>query len=247
MDSSLWDALPPDLTLPLDEVHVWRGSLVQPAAFVESLATTLSPDERARAAAFYFERDRQRFLVGRGLLRALLSAYLGIPARRIAFTYGPRGKPALSEACGCDLTFNVSHSHDLALYAITRARRIGVDIERIRELDVEGVAARFFSPAEIAALRALPAQERPAAFFRCWTRKEAFVKARGDGLALPLNQFDVSLTPGAARLSSIRWDTEEAARWHLEELSVGGHYVAALAVEGPACTLCKASLPSFSL
>jgi 4'-phosphopantetheinyl transferase len=152
----------------------------------------------------------------------------------LRFGYNPYGKPALvGEEGEKGLRFNVSHSHGLALYAITRGREIGVDLERIRPFpDLIGLAERFFSPKEVAALRTLPAPMQTEAFLTCWTRKEAYIKAKGEGLSLPLSQFEVSLAPGEpSALLRTQWDALEASRWSLHALTPGPGYVAALAVE----------------
>lgn len=231
----LW--LPPlaDLTLSSDDVHIWRASLDLSASCVESLQHTLGADELSRAERFYFQKDREHFVVARGLLRAILSRYLDIEPGQLRFCYSPYGKPALATTPGQDtLSFNMSHSHGLALYAVTRGREIGIDLERVQaDLDCEQIAARFFSPRENAVLRALPAKLKPEAFFNFWTRKEAYIKARGEGLSFPLDQFDVSLAPGElTTLLNARGDPQEAPRWSLRALTPGPGYVAALAVEG---------------
>jgi 4'-phosphopantetheinyl transferase len=203
---------------------------------VDELAASLSPDERDRAGAFVRERDRRHFTVGRGVLRAILSRYAGIPPKQVRFCYGPHGKPALDEAHGGQtLRFNLAHSHDLALYAVTRGREIGVDLEWVGRPvpDAATIAEHYFSAAERARLRALPELLRHEAFYNCWTRKEAYLKARGEGLSLPLDQFDVSLAPGEpAALLSSHGDPGEVVRWTLWALIPGPGYVAALAVEG---------------
>jgi 4'-phosphopantetheinyl transferase len=196
---------------------------------------TLSADERARADRFYFQKDRERFIVGRGLLRTILGLYLDTKPEHLRFCYSSYGKPALSKGRGSDtLHFNLSHSDRLALYALTGSREVGVDLERNRpELAVDEIAEHLFSPREVAMLRALPPSMRQEAFINCWTRKEAYIKARGDGLAIPLNEFDVTLVPGEpACLRSTRGDPHEASRWSLQELAPGPGYVAALAIEG---------------
>jgi 4'-phosphopantetheinyl transferase len=208
---------------------------------------TLAADERARAERFYFQRDRERFVVARAALRAILGGYLNSTPESLSFCYGSRGKPALAADCSQDaIRFNVSHSGDVALYAVTRAREVGVDVELIRpELNAERLAERFFSPREIDTLRTLPADLRRHAFFLAWTRKEAYVKATGDGLSLPLNQFAVSLIPGEpAALLSAEGDPREALRWSLRELTPGPGYVAALAVEGHGWSLACWDWPS---
>jgi 4'-phosphopantetheinyl transferase len=231
----LW--LPPsaDLALSNDDIHVWRTSLDLSESCVQRLRRTLSEDELNRAARFYFERDRIHFIVARGVLRDILSRYLGLAPGHLRFSYTSYGKPALVASHGGDtLNFNLSHSHGYALYAVTRGREIGVDIEYIRpDFATEEIAERFFSARETAALRALPGEVRHEAFFLCWTRKEAYIKARGEGLSHPLDQFDVSLIPGeSARLLGTRGDPQELFRWSLQELFPGPGYAAALAAEG---------------
>jgi 4'-phosphopantetheinyl transferase len=229
--------LPPPVQLRLadDEIHVWRTPLDQGALIVERLKRMLAEDEASRAARFYFEHDRVHFIVARGVLRTLLSQYLGTRPEQLRFSYSSYGKPALSTAPGePTLNFNVSHSQGLALIAVTRSREIGVDVEGIRpEFAGLDIAERFFSVEENAVLRNLPAELQHEAFFTCWTRKEAYIKARGEGLSHPLDKFDVSLVPGEpARLLKTRGEPHELARWSLRELFAGPGYVAALAAEG---------------
>ncbi|HZE69993.1 MAG TPA: 4'-phosphopantetheinyl transferase superfamily protein [Pyrinomonadaceae bacterium] len=224
------------LTLGVKDVHVWRASLDQTPAIVEQLRQLLSADERIRADRFHFENDRQHFVVGRGCLRMLLSRYLEIPPGEIQFSYGAQGKPQLATANAQlhPFHFNLAHSGTLALYAFTRVGEIGVDLERIRpEFTGDDIAKRFFSPGEVACLNELSRELRHEAFFNCWTRKEAFIKAIGMGLSLSLDQFDVTLGPAEpAELLRTRWDEKEAARWSLKALDVGPGYVAAVAVAG---------------
>lgn len=227
--------MPPTLTLDSDEVHIWRAALDVPESQVRSLWYTLTADECQRAERYVFAKDRTHFVVARGLLRVLLGRYLGQDPPQLRFIYGPHGKPALAtDTGGGTLRFNVSHSHGLALYAITRGREVGVDVERIRpEVAQEKIAERFFSPREVTLLRALPAPLQATAFFACWTRKEAYIKATGEGLTLPLDQFDVSLVPGEpAALLRTAWDPQEAARWALQDLVPALDYRAAVAVAG---------------
>jgi 4'-phosphopantetheinyl transferase len=233
-----WLPPPADLSLPGDEVHVWRASLDLSTSRVLRLRETLTADELGRVARFHFQEDRDRFIVARGSLRTILCRYLGLEPGQIRFSYGPFGRPALVAPSGFSgqwaLDFNLSHSGDLALFAFAQGRKVGIDVERISaDVDWEPMAERFFSPRESAALRVLPPDVRREAFFTCWTRKEAFVKAQGEGLSLPLDRFDVSVVPGKpATLLAIRGDPGEASRWMLRDLSPGPGYVAALAAEG---------------
>jgi len=232
---SLWRRPPPDLALSRDDVHVWRVSLEQPTERVHRLTQTLSSDEMERAKRFHFERDRRRFIVGRGVLRAILSQYLGTDPSQVQFSYGPRGKPRLAAGFDGDaLRFNLAHSHELALYAFTRDREIGIDLEYIHPLsDAEELAAQVFSRRENAELEAMPERKRVDAFFGYWTCKEAYIKATGDGLSLPLDQFEISLAPGKSpHLVRVEQAAEEVERWALEPLTPRAGYVAALAVEG---------------
>ena len=175
------------------EVDIHYVSLDAEEGRLKELADLLSPEERDRAARFRFDRDRHRFIVCRGSLRELLAATLHLAPARVPFVYGSFGKPMID---GSDTRFNVSHSHDMAMIAITRGREVGCDIERIDpSFSEEQIPERFFSPYEVATLRALPLGDQCDAFFRCWTRKEAYIKACGMGVSLELNSFDVTLAP----------------------------------------------------
>lgn len=235
MPSQLWRPPPMVVTPADDEVHVWRASLDQPAAYRQWLLPTLSPEELTRAEHFYLVRDRERFIVGRGVLRAILGAYLSVPPRQLLFEYGYYGKPALRRPPGAEtLQFNVSHSAGLGMYAVTRRRAVGIDLERIRPiLQLEQLAARWFTGEEERQLRALPPEQQRQGFFRCWTSKEAYVKARGEGLSLPLDQFVVAVRPDdPLALLTTNAGPAETARWTLREVVVDPDYVAAVAVEG---------------
>lgn len=230
---SIWGEPPAQTVASYDQIHVWRASLDQPTEQVRGLAESLSADERERAARFHFERDQRRFVVGRGVLRAVLGSYLEIPASHIQLSYGPQGKPVLFSDSGqvSSLHFNLAHADGLALYAVTRDRELGIDIERIRPIpETARIAEQFFSAQEREALAALPEEQRQEAFFRCWTRKEAYLKAVGEGLARPLDQIQVSLAPGEP--ARILGDSQEAERWCLREVIPADGYIAALAVEG---------------
>jgi 4'-phosphopantetheinyl transferase len=229
--TSLWHPPPDSPKLGSDEVHVWRVSLDLPSAHLDRLRQTLAADERERADRFVFPKDRNHFVAARGALRAILGRYLGEAPGSLRFTYNVHGKPALDREPG-GLRFNVSHSHGLAVIAVTHGRDVGVDVEHIQpDRADEQIARRFFSPREVAALLALPEDQQPEAFFTCWTRKEAFVKARGEGLSIPLDQFDVSLAPGEPA-TLLRANGDQVSRWSLHALDPGPDFAAALAVEG---------------
>jgi surfactin synthase thioesterase subunit/phosphopantetheinyl transferase len=228
-----WQEVTDCPALAADEVHVWRIPLEQPPDYLEALRQTLSTDEMERAGRFYFEKDQRHFVAGRGILRIVLGRYLGRAPERLAFSYNPQGKPALAGDVAGALSFNLAHSHGLALLAVARRGQIGVDVERIRpEFAGEQVAERFFSPAEVASLRSLPGDRRHEAFFACWTRKEAYLKATGMGLSLPLDCFDVTVIPGQAALLATRHDPAAAQRWSLRDLEPGPGYAGAVAAEG---------------
>jgi len=229
-----WRAPPESPVLGCNEVHVWRAALDQAPPRIQSFRHVLADDERARADRFHFEKDRGHFIVARGVLRAILGSYLKLVPERVRFGYGSHGKPALAGDGGIDaIKFNVAHSDGVALYAVARGRDVGIDVERVRsDLAVVEIAERFFAPGEVAEIRSLPAEARRQAFFRCWTRKEAYVKARGEGLSLPLDQFDLSLAqpdPGVAPLP--QREPFGAATWSFWELAPAAGYVGALAVE----------------
>jgi 4'-phosphopantetheinyl transferase len=226
-----------DWTLPSDSlnleshyVDVWRLSFDLPTDAVKSIESTLSADESARAARFHFEVDKNRFIVAHGVLRKILGRYLHRDSAELTFSVNQYGKPALVNST---LEFNLSHSGDFALIAVTQGRKIGVDVERIRQgISSHVIAQQYFSKAEVAELQSLPIEQRESAFFTCWTRKEAYIKAQGLGLALPLESFDVSLSPNEpAMLRATRPDPQESARWMLRSLDVDPNYAGAIAVE----------------
>ncbi len=217
-----------------NEVHVWRAALDLPASYLRGLGQVLTSDERAVASRFLLHEDRDQFVAARGLLRVILACYLGQDPGHLRFRYGPYGKPALAEESGGLLRFNIAHSRGLALYAVAWGRDLGVDLERIDpDLASREIAEQFFSPREADALRALPSHLWLDAFFACWTRKEAYIKARGGGLSISLKEFAVSLPPEEP---AIVWgsDGESRAteRWSLEVVNLGPGWAAALAAEG---------------
>ena len=232
-----WLPPPAELALAGAEVHVWRVPLAPPADAVAALARTLDGDERSRAARFHFDRDRTAFTVARGALRTLAGGYLGAPPARLELGYRDKGKPYLTAPPG-GLRFNVSHSGELALVCFARDREVGVDIERRRALpDLLSLARTSFSDREYAALCGLPPAAHHDAFFACWSRKEAFIKATGEGVS-QLADFDVSLAPGEpARLLRVRGEPPGASRWSLRDLPAIDGYAAALVVEGAAARI----------
>ena len=222
------------------EVHVRITSLDRRQSDLRFFESILAEDEINRANRFHFKKDRERFVAGRGLLRMILSSYVGTPANEIIFTYGCHGKPGLRRQDGRPaIEFNLAHSAGTAIYAITRDRPVGIDIELVNhEFPIESVAERVFSKVEVAAFRSLPRDMQRTAFFKCWTRKEAFIKALGDGLSCPLSDFDVSLVPGQpAKLLYIRGASEEASRWYMEDIESVAGYAAAIVFSGSQCRM----------
>lgn len=222
-----WLTSPKMWRLPNDEVHLWRIDLDQPT---NGLWELLSADEQERGQRFRFEHHRQLFVVGRGVLRLILGKYGDMPASTLAFSYGRQGKPYLTTQPS--LQFNLSHSAKWALLAITRLETVGVDIEQIRQLpDMLGLAKRFFALTEYEQLRQLPAQQQAPAFFECWTRKEAYLKAIGEGLTHPLDQFSVTFGDGQLpRLLWVNGHPHEAERWQLWSVVPAFGYVGAMIV-----------------
>jgi len=228
----LWPA-PPALW-PLNEthVHIWAAGLDESLERISSLEKTLSPDEQERAARFHFERDRRRFIAGRGILRKILSSYREISPSPLHFCYSSRGKPYLGEEEGRPpFHFNVAHSEDLILIAVTRACVLGIDVERVRPIpERESIVMQYFSSREAAALTALPKQQRLRAFYQLWTCKEACLKATGGGLSDLTDGLEVSFPPGKpAQIRAFSGTLQTAATWTLVELRPAPGYVAALA------------------
>ncbi|MDY7093067.1 MAG: 4'-phosphopantetheinyl transferase superfamily protein [Acidobacteriota bacterium] len=224
---------PQELELAEGELHVWAVPLAPPQERVQRLEKLLAQDELDRAYRFRFERHRRRFIVGRGVLRELLGAYLSAPPEQLTFHYGDKGKPSLEPRWGGGrLAFNLSHSEELALYGLTLERELGIDVEHLRPMpDAEQIAERFFSISERDTLRRIPPERKSDAFFNCWTRKEAYIKATGDGLSMPLDRFDVTLAPeDEARMISAEGDPAKAAQWTMYHLEPADGYVGALAV-----------------
>jgi 4'-phosphopantetheinyl transferase len=213
-----------------DEVHVWRVSLDPPGSMVRDFRVHLSVQENARAEKFKFHNDREKYIVTHGVLRVILSLYADVAPEELKFAENRYGKPELVHPTRSNLTFNLSHSHEMALIGITRGRQIGVDIEYVKNnFEWKEIIERFFSPREVQMINALPKDLQHRAFFTCWTRKEAYVKATGKGLSLSLSEFDVSPVPGAATLLLSH---KEASEWSMKEVDVAESYVATVAVEG---------------
>jgi len=224
--------LQPDGVLPNHEVHVWHAALVVPEQGIDSLLDLLDAQERDRASRFKLHAPRYQFILSHAFLRSALGLYLDIPARNLRFVTGGNGKPALAD--GHELKFNLSHSGGAAVLAIARNRELGVDIERIREdVNALDLAQRFFSAPEVEWLKSQPASTLRSAFFSCWTAKEAYVKACGEGLSLPLSGFGVvSPSTGNDLKLQIYGDATESRRWSVRPLDLGPDFRAALAVEG---------------
>jgi 4'-phosphopantetheinyl transferase len=215
------------------EVHVWSARLDLAPAAIERLGRLLNPEESARASRFHFDRDRNAFTVARGVLRTLLGRYLRERPERIRFVYGTHGKPALAAEQPPDgVRFNLSHSDAVAIFAFARSVEVGIDVERIREQpDLDDLANRFFSKEEASALRRLPPSVREAAFFFCWTAKEAYIKGIGEGLSMPLDRFAVSLDPPEGPIRLRIMDAGAAPSvWRLHRFEPSPGYVAAVAV-----------------
>lgn len=235
-DPCEWAGPPPVLQLAPGEVHVWRAFLEIAEPEFHRIASALSADEHSRAERFRFPADRRAFLVSRAVLRSILGRYLGESPAKVSFVCSEQGKPALTEAGTQWLRFNASHSHGLGLYAVAREREVGVDVERMQpELATWQVAAEFLAQSEIRALGQVGDEQWARAFFACWTRKEAYLKARGSGLAAPLNSFAVPVDPafdGAVTLEN------GTGVWSLQSLDAGDCYAAACAAQGSDWRMC---------
>ena len=244
------DWMPPTapFVLPTDCVHVWRAELTCSPNALQLYSQILSPNEQERASRFRFDQDHDFYIAARGILRRLLAGYLYTEPQMLQFDTNAFGKPALSSPFDPSLQFNLSHSGGIGLFAFARNRRVGVDVEFCRpNVNFTELADSVFSPLERHFLRLMPADYRAPAFFACWTRKEAYIKAQGQGMALALDSFDVSLTPGQPKILATRPDAREAQRWNLADLAPGFGCAAALAVEGKLCPTILFSYPHPSL
>lgn len=225
------------------EVQLWAVRLEASDDAMARAASWLSRDEAERAGRFRFDKHHRAFVLGRGVLRALAAGYLRIQPTDVRFIYGPKGKPALADSPG-HLSFNVSNSGDLAVYAFTLDCEVGVDIEhRRRVVDIGMIAQRFFAAREVAELMRLPEEERQQGFFNCWTRKEAYIKAVGDGLSVPLGSFEVTLGPGApVKMIGIQGDDQSAALWTMHAFTPEPEYTGAIAYRDSPRSLCEEPL-----
>lgn len=221
-------------------VDVWRCPTHLPDNAFNFFRHYLSPDEYKRAGAYRILEKQHEFIITRGLLRVLMFRATREYPRDLEFISNVHGKPALLPAHNpLNVQFNVSHSHGLCLIALTRDKPVGIDVESTqRENDCEALAQRFFSPAEVAALMAVPPEHRRRAFFTCWTRKEALLKATGKGITIPLDSFDVEFWPAhRAAVSAIRFEPA-GGPWRMFHLTPGDAHVATVAVEGDAILRC---------
>lgn len=223
------------MKLTANQVDIWDIDLSGEKDGVEFCRGLLAPDEIERADRFYFEKHRRRYTVGRAALRQILGRYLDFAPEKLIFAYGEKGKPELAgglEESG--IQFNLSNSDEAALLGVTQGLTVGVDIELINpEFATREIAERFFSAPEVQCLRALPAEIQSEAFFSCWTRKEAYIKALGEGLSVPLDSFEVAFAPDVpAALLAVRVNPAEVARWSMYNIEVDKRYKAAVVVQG---------------
>lgn len=223
-------------------MHIWQVALDVPEEGIRQLEGVLSRDEIERANRFYFARDRRRFIVARGELRRVLGRYLSAAPAEIRFEYNAFGKPALAaDPQEMDLRFNLSHSEELAIIAITQSREVGIDLEFLKaETATTDIAQRFFAPGEIKQLNLASTEQQQALFYRFWTRKEAFIKAIGQGVSFPLDQVDTSEQMGE-EWSMVK-ATEEgwaAQKWMGLDLALPDGFLGALVVEGTGCELIR--------
>lgn len=225
-----WLTAPPSLEVSDRDVHIWKIDL---ARELTAVGSSLSAEEHERAARFRFETDRQRFKTARGALRLILSYYLRCAPGELKFGQTEYGKPFFTNPYDSSLRFNLSHAGDVALLAVTRGREVGIDVELMRpDFATHEIAEHFFSPFEVAALAHIKPSQKTRAFFTCWTRKEAYVKARGEGLSMPLDMFDVTVGPGlVAAMLHNRSDSSETSRWIFHHIALDHEYVGALVIE----------------
>ena len=229
-----WLAPPERLMINDGEVHIWRAALEMTPPQLTSMVHILSADELSRAGRYHFPKDRDCFIAARGLLRTILGRYVDKNPGDLLFSYGPNGKPELAGEAGGKFRFNVSHSHGLSLFAVTLNRKIGIDLEYIRpELAADEFAEQVLSTRELLEFKAVPPHDRPVVFFDAWTRKEAYLKARGQGLSEDLKQLEVAFPPGGRdEFPGMNGSGQAGFRWSLMDLTVPPEYAGAVVVEG---------------
>lgn len=202
-------------------------------AALQRMFAMLSPEERAVADGFDSADRRRAYIVAHALLRVILGSYAGVAPNELVFRFGRRGKPELASPPQ-NLQFNMSHSRDMVLVAVARGRRVGADIEHVDEPgDISRITARFLSPRDRVAIEQLPADRQREAFLRCWTRKEAYMKARGDGISRPLDDFDITTSEESSRARlRASGNPNESDAWELADVAAPRGFMAAIAVEG---------------
>ncbi|KAA3617197.1 MAG: 4'-phosphopantetheinyl transferase superfamily protein [Calditrichaeota bacterium] len=232
METTYWREANDQAYVLNNNVHIWLIRYDQSESILAESGIILSKEEKERASRFHFEIDHRRYSVTRSLLKKILGKILSKPALKIKFTFNKYGKPELVQQSE-KIFFNVSHSGNLGLIAISDIAQIGVDVEKYREEMITGdIAKRFFSDLEVTEFLSLNENEKLQGFFNCWTRKEAFIKAVGKGLSIPLNTFDVSLIPGSqTELRDVRYKNETADGWHLSDIKVDSGYAAAFIIK----------------
>lgn len=219
-------------SLEPDHVHIWSVSKSNHIDRLQQYWEILNQEERLRAGKFRFSKDQNCFVIARGVLRILLGKYLSIDPVKIQFKRGHNGKPYVDYEI--NIQFNVSHSRNMIVLGFVLEHNIGVDIEyALREVEIIKIANLFFAKEEVTALMALEKDYHTQAFYNCWTRKEAFIKAEGSGLAFPLDQFVVSLdSKEEATLIDTKWDKKEKEKWVLDTLEPEENYIGAVSVKG---------------
>jgi len=235
-----WQIQKTGLNLSNNEVHLWHAKLDQSYEWIKKLTHVLSSEEKKRAERFHFDKDRKRFIVTHGVLRTILSLYLDVEPSCLQIGCQSHGKPYVVEKLNDEeICFNLTHSHSLLLFAFTRSRQIGVDIEYVRPIpEADQIVARFFSPNEHAMWQQLSEDQKQQAFFNCWTCKEAYIKAIGEGLSMPLDQFDVSFAIGKQiAFLSAKETSDRSYNWLFRAIQPDPGYIAALVVEGCSCQL----------
>lgn len=233
LNDILWSLAPTWPTLGTTDVHIWAANLDLPADALSRFLATLSNDERERAARFHFDRHRNRYIAGRGIVRSLIARYLDSQPGALQFSYNPNGKPALSgRFANPGLDFNLAHSENLALFAVTRGGAVGIDVEKIRPMtDADELVARFFSPRENALFQKLAQEQKTIAFLNLWTRKEAWLKATGEGIGHLLAKVEVTFLPNeSARFLTLPEHAGTNADWLVRELKPASDFIGAIAL-----------------